>query len=210
MKRLQTDVWQGHSTMIFWGELAPSDHVVHFYKSDAAILDSLSKFTTDGLGSGEAVIIIATSDHLRGLEDRLLAQDLDLGDYMGRDQYIPVDAEAMLSEFVVNGWPDEALFRNAVMNLLDRARQDGRRVRAFGELVALLWMRGHRGATVQLEYLWHNMCESEDFALYCAYPMTGFAQDPLDSVREINEAHTRAIGLDLDAATPSLDMPPGT
>src|SRR5688500_19228341 len=52
-----------------------------------------------------------------------------------------------------------------------------RSVRAFGEMVAVLWANGHNGATVRLEHLWHAFCQSEAFSLFCAYPKTGFTQD---------------------------------
>ena len=61
--------------------------------------------------------------------------------------------------------------------LLTRGRAGGRRVRAFGEMVAVMWARGEQGATVRLEHLWHRLCQSEAFSLFCAYPRIGFTQD---------------------------------
>ena len=93
------------------------------------------------------------------------------------------------------GWPDEELFRVAVNRILDRARgDDSRPVRAFGEMVAVLWAQGHSGATVRLEHLWHSLCREEAFALFCAYPRSGFTQDALESMREICAAHTKVLG----------------
>jgi hypothetical protein len=44
-------------------------------------------------------------------------------------------------------WPDDQLFVKFVGELIARAQNGGRRVRAFGELVALLWARGDVAAT---------------------------------------------------------------
>jgi hypothetical protein len=40
-----------------------------------------------------------------------------------------------------------------------------RRVRAFGELVALLWARGDVAATVRLEFLWRQIWQKQTFSV---------------------------------------------
>jgi hypothetical protein len=60
-------------------------------------------------------------------------------------------------------------------------------------MVAILWGQGHNGATVQLEHLWNKFCETEIFCLFCAYPKTGFTQDPEESIKHICSAHTKMI-----------------
>jgi hypothetical protein len=74
-----------------------------------------------------------------------------------------------------------------------RARQNEGRVRAFGEMVAVLWANGHNGATVRLEHLWHAFCQSEAFSLFCAYPKSGFTQDASTSIKEICATHSKVI-----------------
>ncbi len=193
---------------IFWGEIAPRDHVVHFYEHDDAILDSLAEFAEGGLANDEGVIIMATQAHLEALADRLAGRGVDVAAVQSQDLYIAVDAEALLSTFMIGGWPDEDVFHKTVKSLLARARKQSPRVRAFGELVSIIWSQGHKGATVQLEHLWHRLCESEDFSLYCAYPRVSFAQDPTDSMREICAAHSRVIGGDaLLGSTSSASAP---
>src|SRR5690606_41858542 len=58
------------------------------------------------LRSGDAVVVIATPNHLAGLEERLRQQGFDLFTLGLRDQYIPLDADETLSQFVVDDWPD--------------------------------------------------------------------------------------------------------
>lgn len=178
---------------IFWGELAPSDHLVQFYEDDRVFLDTLEGFAAGGLRAGDAVIVIATRAHLDLLEDLLRERGINLADARRTDQYIPLDAHEILSTFIVNGWPDENRFRVMVSDLLARGKKGGRRVRAFGEMVAVLWDAGHKGATVRLEHLWHSYCHSENFSLFCAYPKLGFAQDASEAIKEICDAHNRVI-----------------
>ena len=91
-----------------------------------------------------------------------------------------------------DGWPDEQEFFTTIRRLLGRARSGEWRVRAFGEMVALLWEQGRHAVTVRLEQLWHTLCADEALSLRCAYPKAGFTQ-PAPSVQEICAAHTRVL-----------------
>jgi hypothetical protein len=178
---------------ILWGEIAPCDHLLQIYQDDAAFLDALEGFVAGGIKAYETVIVIATPLHLAALEARLGTQGISLSIARARQQYLTRDAEETLARFMVNGWPNEILFQQMVGELLAQARRDGRRVRAFGEMVALLWGRGLTGATVRLEQLWNTLCQKERFSLFCAYPRSGFAQDAELSIKEICSAHSRRI-----------------
>ena len=94
---------------------------------------------------------------------------------------------------MVNDWPDDQLFADFVAELIARAQIGERRVRAFGELVALMWARGQVAATVRLEFLWHQLCHKKSFSLFCAYPKAGFTEDPLKSLDLIRATHSRII-----------------
>ena len=151
--------WRQLGAEIFWGEIAPCEHLVQIYEEDGAFLDCLAGFVSGGLKAGEAVIIIASAAHRHSLEFRLRAQGVNLAAAVMEGQYFAFDAEQSLSKFMVEGWPDENLFNHFVNSLLARARgKNDRRVRAFGEMVAVLWAEGHNGATVRLEHLWHQFC----------------------------------------------------
>lgn len=185
--------WKRAKTDIFWGEIAPCDHVVQIYENDHIFLDALSGFAAGGFNSGDCVIIIATANHLKGLEERLLDYNFDLKTLIAEDRYIPLDAEEVLSKFMVDGWPDIRLFMQTISSLINRGTSKNRKVRAFGEMVAILWAQGLNGATVHLEYLWNKFCEQNSFCLFCAYPKTGFTQNINDSIMNICGCHTKMI-----------------
>ena len=109
------------------------------------------------------------------------------------DQYLSLEAEDTLSQFMINGWPDEILFERFVTGLLQQAKGPGRRVCAFGEMVAVLWAQGNNGATVRLEHLWHRLCHEQSFSLFCAYPKSGFTRDASASIKEICDTHSRMV-----------------
>jgi hypothetical protein len=186
--------FQQNDINVFWGEIAPCDHVVQIYNENDILLDSLEGYVGGGIRSGDGVIVIATRPNLDALKTRLLSKGVDLNDASEQEQYIALDAEETLSRFMMNGWPDNELFMEVISNLIRQARGKGRRVRAFGEMVALLWARGDTAATVRLEYLWSALCQKEDFSLFCAYPKAGFTQDVGQSISAICATHSHVFG----------------
>jgi hypothetical protein len=177
----------------FWGEIAPSEHIAQFYEDDAGLIDTLTGFVGGGLKAGDSTIVIATPRHLRSLEQSLASTDVDLVSAILEDRYIALDAEATLASFMVEGWPDEERFSRLLSQLLVRAMVKNRKVRAFGEMVALLWARGEIAATVQLERMWQRACQSRTLPLLCAYPKTECIRAFKASLDEICAAHSRVI-----------------
>ena len=186
---------------IFWGEISPCEHLVQIYRENDVFLDALDGFVYGGLVKDDGVIVIATPDHLAALAHRMDSRGIDVAAASARDQYIALDAAETLAKFMVPlggmQWPDERRFDQVVTEVIQRARDDGkggtRRVRAFGEMVALLWQQGNCGATVRLEYLWHDFCKKNAFCLFCAYPRAYFTQNAEESIQQICDAHSRVV-----------------
>ncbi|HYG49780.1 MAG TPA: MEDS domain-containing protein [Flavobacteriales bacterium] len=191
--KLQVNEWKNSNVQVFWGEIAPCDHVVQIYENDNFFLNTLEGFAGCGLLSGDSVVIIATQNHLDSLNQRLRSQNLDLDTLIKTERYFPLEATETLSKFMVNNWPDEKLFENYVSAIITRATKGNRKVRAFGEMVAVLWAQGLNGATLRLEHMWHNLYNKKKFSLYCAYPRNGFTQGAHDSMDAICKAHTKII-----------------
>jgi MEDS: MEthanogen/methylotroph, DcmR Sensory domain len=185
--------WNNTSLQVFWGELAPSDHVVQMYENDRVFLDSLEGFVGSGLIAGDAVIIIATEEHRKALEERMENQGFDMAMLTASNCYIALDAQETLNRFMINNWPDETLFFDLVYGLLEKMKKHNGKVRAFGEMVALLWAQGLNGATVQLENLWNQVHKQVGFTLFCAYPRIGFTGDIQSSMQHICATHTKII-----------------
>ena len=178
----------------FWDDMSPCDHSVQIYETDEGLLDALETYVGSGLRQDECAVVIATPEHRSLLQERLFGQGLDVEASIARNRYIALDAEATLSEFMRADWPDDRLFADCVDRVMTRARVDGRPVRAFGEMVAILWAQGQAGATLRLEHLWHRLCQEHGFPLFCAYPRSGFVQDATFSREEICATHDRLLG----------------
>ncbi len=191
---MNSTVPNSSSAKVFWGEIAPNDHIAHFYDDDKSFLSTVAGFIAEGLANGESAIIIATPQHLSALAHLLGSNGVDLMRPLAEDRYIALDASIALSAFMVDGQPNQVMFASLVGYLIKRASRNGRRIRAFGEMVALLWAQGNRAATVRLEQLWSDFCRDYGFCLLCSYPKAGFNEDPARSVAEICAHHTRFLG----------------
>src|SRR4051812_4661132 len=95
----------------FWGEVAPTHHLVQIYDSEAPFLAALESFLAEGLRAGDGVVVIATPAHREALETRLLGGGIDVEKERRADRYIDLDAELTLKLFMVDDWPDEGRFR---------------------------------------------------------------------------------------------------
>lgn len=104
-----------------------------------------------------------------------------------------MDAAEALDRFMVDGYPDERLFAETITSVINAAQQGGQRVRAFGEMVALLWASGERDATVRLEQMWNTVCHEKGLSLFCAYPRNGNAQDATRAFADICALHSHVI-----------------
>lgn len=168
---------------VFWGEIAPSQHLLRVYEHEMVFLDTLECFARCGLLAKESVVVIATSRHLQALQYRLYRLGFDPERLIESRMYMPVSAEETLDKFMVRDWPDETLFRSTISGIIGQVNSS--EVRVFAEMVAVLWAKGLSGATVHLEHLWNNYIREEKLSLFCAYPKSGFTQDPHLSLQNI-------------------------
>jgi hypothetical protein len=173
----------------FWGKAAPCEHLIEVYKSESAFLEGLIDFASEGLARGESFVMLATAAHRDAVAAGLRARDHDLES--AGDAYIALDAEQTLARFMVDGQPDAHRFDEVIGGIVQRAAHDGRPVRAFGEMVVLLWLQGRREATMRLEHLWNETLKRHPLTLFCAYPRLETAREITDDFAKICAAHSQ-------------------
>lgn len=172
----------------------PHDHVVNFYDNDRDVIADVTEYVAEGLRKGEAAVIVATQAHRDALDEGLLRHGIDGSCARKSDEYLFVDAADTLSAFMVNGDPERGRFMNVVGGLIARAAKGNRRVRAFGEMVALLWEAGNVSGAIELESLWNELARAHEFSLYCAYPTSPLLDDgDLGAVSRVCEHHSGVI-----------------
>lgn len=193
-RQLRRCLGREESGRIHWHEFKPCDHWLQVYGDENDLLESLLGFVREGLKAGDPLVLIATPEHRTALSDLLAADGVDM-EAAARDRRITLrDAEETLASFMVKGCPDFRRFEAVIGAILQQVRRPGRKVRAFGEMVALLWERDERSAMMKLEHMWHVLCQRENIALFCAYPRCGFGPGSQELLRGICAAHTRVVG----------------
>lgn len=159
-----------------WRDISASGHYVQFYESDAFLLDALGGYISAGLDAGDACVVISTEAHWKGLQTWLKANGSKLRDLQARADCLWLDAEEILAKVMIAGLPDAGRFAEIVGGIIGQAAKRRPHVRAFGEMVALLWQQGNQAAAIRLEELWNELSErTQAFSLLCAYSMRDFA-----------------------------------
>jgi hypothetical protein len=179
-----------------WQKAPEDSHFVQFYNTDDYLIECLAGFVSDGLWKGERTLVIATPEHRLALETRLRLKSIDVAASMLSGQYITLDAKEMLSQFMRAGSPEPTAFEGTVGHLIEKAVSGNQRLRAFGEMVALLWVEGHREAAIELELLWNDLGSRHAFTLFCAYPANAVEvnSDGI-SLAHICRAHSKVVQL---------------
>jgi len=174
------------------------EHVVQLYGTDDRLLtQNVGRFLSEGLKRGDGILVIATLQHRSTLRRRLI-EDASYSSAVLEGRLVFLDAEVTLSRLIRDGVPDPRLFHALVGETLagvrNRAVQSG--VRAYGEMVGLLWKAGAHEAAAQLEQMWNQTLRNSEASLFCAYPIDVLGPDfQSEKVDELLCSHTHLLPL---------------
>lgn len=102
-----------------------------------------------------------------------------------------LDAETTLAKLCVDGRVDGEAFGTELAATVRGAAESDGPVRAYGELVDLLWQRGDVEGAIALERLWNELIDELSFPLLCAYRSSDCADpDTEDALHQICRVHT--------------------
>ena len=125
----------------------PHDHAVRFYEGDAFLAATVADFLWEGYEAGEPLLVVATEAHRREIAERLAERGCDVDD---PSRVLLLDARATLERLMRGAMPDPDRVHAVLGPLIEElaARSPGG-VRAFGEMVDLLWKDGKTEAAVR-------------------------------------------------------------
>lgn len=159
-----------------------SHHVVQFYdRDDSALVQSVGRYVHEGLQAREFVVLITNRQRqdevfsvlIGSYDDPALIEDSHL---------VVMDAERTLEALLVNGSVSAARFDGvvggALRDVFQRSHSQG--VRAFGDMVDILWQRAERENAIELERCWNDLQAQIPFDLYCAYNVDRELQSALE------------------------------
>jgi hypothetical protein len=186
------------------------EHIVQFYGSDRSLATTVAGFLAEGLVAGQPAVVIATSTHCSEIIAALGERLIDCVRAVRHGDLILLDAEATLDLFMVADGPNAELFDENIGRLIEQA-SNGRpiTVRAYGEMVDVLWKQGRSEAAIKLEMLWNRLATKYKFTLLCGYAMGSFYKQTA-RLEEVIAHHTRVIGNDGSVVPFSRRRPPSS
>ena len=147
----------------------PGAHAVHFYGDDADLVGTVGPYLVDALAEDAVAVVIATGPHIEAFEQELAFSGVDVEEARASGALIVLDAANTLSDLTVEGEINREAFELTVGGIVRDAGGGGRAVRAYGEMVDLLWQAGRVSEAIELEKLWNDVIEDLRFSLLCAY-----------------------------------------
>lgn len=170
-------------------------HRVHFFDSDESLAVAVAGHLGAALLDGESAVVLATPDHRELITAVLTAAGVDVHAGRADGRLLLHDAAGTLARISAGGAIDAGAFDEVVGGLIRRAAASGRPVRAYGEMVALLWDAGDVAGAMGLERLWNRLRATYPFSLFCAYPSSLFSH-PLaaEAFPEVCHLHSGVTG----------------
>jgi hypothetical protein len=162
--------------------------MVQVYKDRDFLVDAVVQYVGTGLRSGEAAILIARPEH-----QECLLRALERDGIPSSPALKLLDAEATLAKFMVNGMPEWTAFHKLLGGAIAELRLQYPTVRAYGEMVDILWQRGEKQAALRLEQFWNEIGRLQTFSLLCAYALDPLHGDTYAGLESICRCHTHLI-----------------
>lgn len=166
-------------------------HAVHFYGADADLADTVGLYLADALSEQAVAVVIATEPHVKAFERKLAASGRDVEGALQRGRLIFLDAGTTLTSVTVGGQIDGQAFDSEVGSVVRGAAAAGGAVRAYGEMVDLLWQAREVSGAIELETLWNDLVDELGCSLLCAYHSAATAApEHQHALREVCRLHS--------------------
>lgn len=170
-------------------------HFVQLYTDEASLTRNVAHYLFEGFERGDCGVVICTPAHRKAFSSALAVHGVDLRTKEQDGDLLFLDASITLDRFMINGQPDWVRFESVIGEAVRSARgQANRGIRAYGEMVGLLWTSGEYSAAIRLEEYWNRILASLGATLFCSYPIDVFgAEFEQTSVHAILCDHTHLL-----------------
>lgn len=170
-------------------------HVVQLYRTASFMQKSVAAWIAPALERGGGACVLSTAGNAARVRAQLRADGVDPVPHERDGRLLFVDAEDMIARVMVDGAPDPERFTGAVGGIVQSLKATcgpDAEIRAWGELVNILWRRGEPHAAERLEELWSRFLASERIRLLCAYGVADAGESEYDALRHaVSRTHDR-------------------
>jgi hypothetical protein len=156
-------------------------HIVQLHDASnvQALTTNVVSFLAEGLNAGGSALVIATPPHRETFLREMARTGIDTDATSQAGRLALFDAEQTLARIMAGGHPDsdrfDRIMGSAVRDVGKASITHG--VRAYGEMVGLLWSTRQFPAAIRLEQLWNKLRKTTPFDLFCAYPIDVLDKD---------------------------------
>jgi hypothetical protein len=171
--------------------------MVQFYGADDQLLASnVGRYLFEGYKIGDGMLVIGVPAHNQAISNKLNALGVDVDTLTGAGRLRFLDAEEMLSKFMAGGQPYWRRFESAMETPMEeiRAAVGHGGLRAYGEMVGVLWEAGQQSAAVRVEQFWNKLLTRCSASLFCGYAIDVFAEGfEAEAIDALLCAHTHLV-----------------
>ncbi|HVR40855.1 MAG TPA: MEDS domain-containing protein, partial [Thermoanaerobaculia bacterium] len=176
-----------------------------FYDSEDGLFAIAGEFLAEGVLAGEPLVVIARGARHDAFTAALRDRGINDDALAGRLQLL--DAHEMLRQFMAGTLPDESRFMQTIGGLVASTIKKHGALRAYGEMVDILWRDGNPEGAIRLEELWNDLAKRHTFSLFCAYPIGSFYRETdRGTFDAICERHSHVIPAENVDGAPAGDQ----
>jgi hypothetical protein len=176
-------------------------HDVHFYKNEDHLTKVVVDYLAEGLRAGQPIVVIASKARRERFAAGLRERNLDPDELLSGRLAIWLDARETLDTFFEGGKPDRELFMATVGRVFERLLDKHYYlvVRAYGEMVDLLWQEGNHEAAIVVEQYWNDLANLYRYSLLCGYSIKEFEDEARkEGFSKVCGCHSRAFPIEAD------------
>lgn len=172
-------------------------HLVQVYREASFLVRVASEWGSVPLARGGGALFVCRPENATRLRAGLARIGVEVEAREREGRLLFLDAETLMGRFIVDGEPRPERFKPILRGLVSDLRKvaaPGAELRAFGEMVDLLWHRGEKDAARRLEGLWNEAIDELDLRLLCAYAVDNLAEEThAHHLKGICEGHSQLI-----------------
>lgn len=170
-------------------------HFAQFHRDPDTLTQASYVFLESGLRHGNSLLIVAPSQRVEQLFDRLSTGKLHPKSLVDSGQLAVMDSTPIIEQLVSNGHTEWARFRGMLAPVLARLAPRGRGTRIYGEIANVLWEAGATDAAIRLEDLWNALAGAHAFSLFCGYTIDTQCEHAYAApLEELGRTHSDILG----------------
>lgn len=170
-------------------------HFAQLHRDREVLTESAVSFLEAGLRHGNSLLIVAPTQRVEQLFDRLSTAKFHPKSLLDSGQLAVMDSTPIIERLVSNGQAEWARFRGVLGPVLARLAPHGHGTRIYGEIADVLWQAGETDAAIRLEDLWNALAAAYTFSLFCGYGMDTHCENAYAGpLEELGRTHSDILG----------------